>query len=128
MPLPELRGDPVSEERILAELERLRAEVGELRRTRAVPSHYRFLSRFIKDFETNPHVQYKVHRIGMWFWTINFPLIALLYIFLPRVWAATGIFITLEYSIYANWTTDAGSMSAAMAAYEMFDRAEEAKE
>jgi hypothetical protein len=72
----------------------------------------------VKDLETNPRSQFKVHKWGAFYWLINFPLITALYIFEPHLWLALGIFITLIYSIYANFATDYGSMSAAMAAFE----------
>lgn len=76
-----------------------------------------WLKLFIKDLETNPHTQYKVHFYGVIYWLVNFPAVALLFFFAPTLWLKLGIFITLIYSIYANFATDYGSMSAAMAAY-----------
>jgi hypothetical protein len=77
-----------------------------------------WLSFVVKDLETNPHTQYKVHLYGVIYWLINFPLIALLFFFAPGLWLRLGIFITLIYSIYANFATDYGAMSAAMAAFD----------
>jgi hypothetical protein len=105
-------------DRLLAEIRQLRAEVSALR-----VEHHRehirhgWLRLFIRDLETNPHTQYKVHLWGVIYWLINFPLVTLLFFFEPTLWLKTGIFITLIYSIYANFATDYGSMSAAMAAY-----------
>jgi hypothetical protein len=76
-----------------------------------------WLKLIIKDLETNPHSQYTVHLYGAMYWLINFPLITALYVFEPHLWLALGIFITLIYSIYANFATDYGAMSAAMAAF-----------
>jgi hypothetical protein len=78
-----------------------------------------WLKFFIADLETNPRSQYKVHKWGMYYWLINFPLVTLLFFFAPGLWLRLGIFITLIYSIYANFATDYGSMSAAMAAFDM---------
>lgn len=67
---------------------------------------------FVKDIDTNPKIQNRVHTVGFWYWTINFPLITWLFFFEPRAWTKWGLFITLIYSIYANWTSDYTGMSA----------------
>ena len=85
---------------------------------RYLPRRYGLAQLFIRDLETNPHSQYKVHRWGMWYWIVNFPLVTLLFFLDPHVWLKWGLYITLVYSIYANFATDYGAMSAAMAAYE----------
>lgn len=107
----------MSDERILAELEHLRAEIGHLRRPHVV--HYAWAGRFVKDFETDPHLQYKIHRWGMYFWLFNFFACSVLFFFSPGVWLKWGLYITLMWSIYANFSTDFGAMSAAMAAYDV---------
>jgi hypothetical protein len=71
----------------------------------------------VKSLETDPHAQYTVHRWGMYYWLLNFPAVIVLYVFEPRLWLSIGILITLLYSVYANFATDYGAMSAAMAAY-----------
>jgi hypothetical protein len=71
----------------------------------------------VKDLETNPHTQYKVHFYGAIYWLLNFPAVTLLFFFEPTLWLKLGIFITLIYSIYANFATDYGGMSAAMASF-----------
>jgi hypothetical protein len=80
-------------------------------------TRHRWLRVVIKDLETNPHSQYKVHLWGMWYWVINFPLVTALFFFAPGLWIRVGLLVTLIYSIYANFATDYGAMSAAMAAY-----------
>jgi len=82
------------------------------------PMRHGWLKFVVKDLETNPHAQFAVHKWGAFYWLLNFPLITALYIFEPHLWLALGIFITLIYSIYANFATDYGAMSAAMAAFE----------
>jgi hypothetical protein len=84
-----------------------------------MPLRHGWLKYVIKDLETNPRTQYKVHFYGVLYWLINFPLITLLFFTEPTLWLKLGIFITLIYSIYANFATDYGSMSAAMAAFDM---------
>jgi hypothetical protein len=105
------------------QLKMLRAEVRELHGHISALQHSGgagrngWLRYIIKDLETNPHTQYKVHLYGVIYWLVNFPLIALLFFYEPGLWLKLGIFITLIYSIYANFATDYGAMSAAMAAF-----------
>lgn len=82
------------------------------------PMRHGWLRFVIKDLETNPRSQYKVHLWGMWYWLANFPLVTCLFFLAPGLWLQLGIFITLIYSIYANFATDYGAMSAAMAAFD----------
>ena len=67
---------------------------------------------WVKDLDENPRVQLRIHTIGFWYWTVNFPIVAWLFIFEPHLWLKWGLFITLIYSIYANWTSDYTGMSA----------------
>lgn len=106
------------EDHILAELARLTSQVEELTKSRVAGSHYGWLRHFVNDLETNPRLQYKVHRWGMYYWLVNFFACSVLFFFSPGVWLKWGLYITLIYSIYANFATDYGSMSAAMAAYK----------
>jgi hypothetical protein len=103
----------------IAEMRKLRAEIAAMRQhqqTERVMRHG-WLKFVVKDLETNPRTQYKVHFYGAIYWLINFPLVAALFFLAPTVWLKWGIFITLVYSIYANFATDYGAMSAAMAAF-----------
>jgi hypothetical protein len=103
------------EDEILAELRALRAEVRRLKVVALQPRHG-VLRLFIKDLETNPRAQYQVHRFGVYYWLLNFPLVVALFFFAPGIWLKVGVFITLVYSVYANLATDYGAMSAALAA------------
>jgi hypothetical protein len=98
------------------EISRLRADIRGLRASVSPPRHG-WLGLVVKDLETNPHTQYKVHLYGVVYWLANFPLVICLFFLLPALWLKLGIFITLMYSIYANFATDYGAMSAAMAAF-----------
>jgi hypothetical protein len=102
----------------VTELRHLRAEIAALHRLqyRASARHV-WLRHVVKDLETNPHTQYRVHLWGAIYWLVNFPLVTLLFFGAPTLWVKLGLYITLIYSIYANFTTDYGSMSAAMAAF-----------
>lgn len=104
------------DDRILAELHRLEAEIRRLKLVALAPRNG-FLRLFIKDLETNPHSQFKIHKWGVWYWLVNFPIVTALFFLEPSIWLKWGLYITLIYSIYANLATDYGALSAAMAAY-----------
>ena len=67
---------------------------------------------FIKKVDNDPRIQLKIHTVGFWYWTINFPIITYMFFFQQTVWLKYGLFITLIYSIYANWTSDYTGMSS----------------
>lgn len=67
------------------------------------------------ELDNNPQVQLRIHTAGFWYWTINFPLVAYMFFFQPGAWNKWGLFITLLYSIYANWTSDYTGMSSSQA-------------
>lgn len=75
----------------------------------------RLVGLFVKDIDENPKIQLRIHTIGFYYWTINFPLIAYMFFYQPSAWAKWGLFITLIYSIYANWTSDYTGMSSSQA-------------
>lgn len=70
------------------------------------------LKLFIDNVDNNPKIQLKIHTLGFYYWTINFPLVAYMFFFEPKLWNTWGLFITLIYSIYANWTSDYTGMSS----------------
>lgn len=70
---------------------------------------------FIKDIDTNPRWQNRIHTVGFYYWTINFPLVTYMFFYQPTIWLKYGLFVTLIYSIYANWTSDYTGMSASQA-------------
>lgn len=106
------------EDLVIAEIKRLRSEVTALRGHVAMSGmRHGWLKHVIKNLETDPHTQYSVHFYGVIYWLINFPAVCYLFFFQPTLWLKWGIFITLIYSIYANFATDYGAMSAAMAAF-----------
>jgi hypothetical protein len=126
--------DPVLHRDLLAELRALRLELldikalaadtrlqSQLVHLRLIRGHpllrHGWLRLVIKDLETNPRTQYKVHLYGVVYWLANFPLVIALFFFEPALWLKLGVFITLMYSIYANFATDYGGMSAAMASF-----------
>ena len=71
-----------------------------------------FFKSFVKDVDENPRVQLKIHTWGFYYWTLNFPLVTYMFFYQPALWLQYGLFITLIYSIYANWTSDYTGMSS----------------
>lgn len=67
---------------------------------------------FVTNLDDNPKTQLRIHTVGFWYWTLNFPIVAYLFFFQPGAWMKWGLFITLIYSIYANWTSDYTGMAA----------------
>src|SRR5215472_6489131 len=96
------------------EMKALHAKVDRVNRT-PLPRHG-WLRHVVRDFETNPDTQFAVHKWGVIYWLINFPLVIILFFAAPGLWVRVGVFITLIYSVYANFATDYGAMSAALAA------------
>lgn len=102
-----------------AEIELLHAKMDAIlsMQHRQARARHVWMKHIVKDLETNPRTQYKVHLYGVVYWLANFPLIAAFFFLAPNEWLKWGVFITLQYSIYANFATDYGAMSAAMAAF-----------
>jgi hypothetical protein len=111
------REQEARDELILSQIRRLEAEIRKLRLATLRPRNG-FLRIAARDLETNPHMQFRVHRWGLYYWLLNMPAVAILFFFAQALWLKWGVFIILEYSIYANLATDYGAMSAAMAAFE----------
>lgn len=76
---------------------------------------YSLLKHDADEIDNNPKIQLRIHTVGFWYWTINFPLVTYLFFFEPTLWLKYGLFITLIYSIYANWTSDYTGMSSSQA-------------
>jgi len=81
-----------------------------------------FFKPFMEKIDNDPHVQLKIHTWGFYYWTINFPIIAFMFFFEPKIWLKWGLFITLIYSIYANWTSDYTGMSSAQSVINTQDK------
>lgn len=67
----------------------------------------------VQALDNDPRIQLKIHTVGFYYWTINFPIIAYMFFYQQHIWLTWGLFITLIYSIYANWTSDYTGMSSA---------------
>jgi len=103
---------------VLAELKVLHAKVNHLMRVQRPPVRHAWLGKFIKDLEYDPRVQYKVHLYAMWWWAINFIAVILVFAFANHTWQVISVLYLVLVSLYANWATDYGAMSAALAAQQ----------
>jgi len=114
-------GEPADE--LLAEIEALRRQVAQLQAgqpatsgsfvRRVAPGALRGLgARLARD----PDLQYKIHRGAVLFWLAWFPVATWLFIWHRPFWDATGIYLTLLFSLWANLTTDWAAMTATRAA------------
>jgi hypothetical protein len=66
-----------------------------------------------RRMEGNPETQYRFHRFMARFWIGNAVVLPVAYFLLP---AKVLLLYLAMISVYANWATDHGSMSAADAA------------
>ena len=73
----------------------------------------RLLARELKSLNYDPHVQYRFHQFFMVLWSICIGAMP----FFPGLYNhQIGTLIIQEISFYANFATDFGAMSAALAA------------
>ena len=70
----------------------------------------------IKEFETNPEVQFRFHLCAMLFWIVNLVVGTCIMFLDGRLWLQVGVFYVFALSIYANWDTDYDAVSASLAA------------
>jgi hypothetical protein len=104
---------------VLAELRLLHAKVDHVVRLQHRPVRHAWLAKFVKDLEYDPRVQYKVHLYAMWWWAINFVAVILVFAFANHAWQVISVLYLVLVSLYANWATDYGAMSAALAAQQL---------
>ena len=105
------------QEWLRAEVRAMRAEIAALHRVHAGGrTRHGWLKPLLRDLETNPRTQFKVHVIGAYFWLVTAIPILVLFFAFPDLWLSIGVLITLLYSLYANFATDYGAASAALAA------------
>jgi hypothetical protein len=107
----------VSEDKLLAEIRELHAKVDRLQRTQ-VPLRHAWVKHVLHDFEYDPKVQYKVHLVAMWVWTFSMITVVCLFTFASHFWQVVSVLYLVLISLYANWATDYGAMSAALAAQQ----------
>jgi hypothetical protein len=76
----------------------------------------RVLAKDKERFDTDVILQYKIHRYASYFWIVNFFGAIVVFFALPGFWAHASILYLTLCSLYANFATDYGAMSAALAA------------
>lgn len=72
----------------------------------------RLFARQIKSLEYDPAVQYRFHQSFMFFWIVAMVGVA----FIPAFHHNVASLLIMEVSLYANFATDFGAMSSALAA------------
>lgn len=72
----------------------------------------RLLARNIKALEYDPAVQYRFHQSFMFFWLLAMVGV----VFVPAFHHEVASLLIMEVSLYANFATDFGAMSSALAA------------
>lgn len=77
---------------------------------------HRWVRHVVRSFESDPAVQYRIHMIATYFWIANFIAAVSCFLFLPRVWDRFSVLYLVVVSLYANFATDYGAVSAAEAA------------
>jgi hypothetical protein len=75
----------------------------------------RWLSRWVKAIETDPSIQAAIHKYSSYWWLLNFPVVGFLFFATPHIWMTVGLLMNTFYSLYANFATDYGALSAAQA-------------
>jgi hypothetical protein len=74
---------------------------------------------FAKDktrFETDVKLQLKIHQVASYVWMVNFVLAIFVFFAFPGIWAHASVLYLVLVSLYANFATDYGAVSAALAA------------
>jgi hypothetical protein len=73
------------------------------------------LSAFRTKFEDDPHWQTQFHKRMTYFWLVNMIAATVVFFFAPGLWAQAAVFYLVLVSLYANFATDYGAVSAAEA-------------
>jgi len=106
----------VVREEVGREAAALHAKVDRLNVTPLVMQRHAWVKHILHDFEYNPKTQYKVHLVAMWVWTFSMITVVGLFTFANHFWQVVSVLYLVLISLYANWATDYGAMSAALAA------------
>lgn len=80
------------------------------------PLRHGWLKHFIKDFETNPRLQYRIHMTFTYIWVVNALVAVAVFVFAQRLWQFASVLYLVCISLYANFATDYGAVSATIAA------------
>ena len=77
---------------------------------------FRALAKDKKRFETDTALQLKIHQIASYVWIVNFFMALFVFFAFPGFWAHASVLYLVLVSLYANFATDYGAVSAALAA------------
>lgn len=67
-------------------------------------------------FETDTKLQLRIHQIASYVWIVNFFVALFVFFAFPGFWAHASVLYLVLVSLYANFATDYGAVSAALAA------------
>ena len=80
------------------------------------PLRHGWLKYVIKDFETNPALQYRIHMTFTYLWLANMLVALSVFLFAQGLWQKASVLYLVLVSLYDNFATDYGAVSAAIAA------------
>ncbi|HWZ65638.1 MAG TPA: hypothetical protein VNX65_02450 [Patescibacteria group bacterium] len=86
-----------------------------------------WIKHFIHDFESNPELQYKIHMFFTYIWLVNMVVAVSVFIFAQPFWQQASVLYLVLVSLYANFATDYGAVSAAEAAFKPNETQKDAK-
>ena len=75
-----------------------------------------WVARGINAMQYDPHTQWRYHIFMSWLWLASAVPILVLFFGFPSEWLRWGVFITLMYSLYANFVSDFTGVHAAWSA------------
>lgn len=81
------------------------------------------LKDFRHKFEYDPEFQTQFHLTMSYIWLANMVLASIVFFFAPGLWSTASIFYLVIVSLYANFATDYGAVSAAEASDSAADAA-----
>lgn len=73
--------------------------------------------KFVRDFEENARTQARFHQVMAWFWLLS--MVGVLFIDHPHTNADIVALVILEVSLYANFATEFGALSASQASVKL---------
>lgn len=82
------------------------------------------LQRFQKTFEDDPKFQIKFNKVSTYAWLIQMAVLPIVFYGISNVWAKYAVFYLTEISLFANFATSYGAVSAS----ESSEAAKEAAE
>ena len=81
-----------------------------------------WVGRWIKGFDSNPRLQYRIHLTFTYIWLVNMVAALAVFVFAPAFWSRFSVLYLVVVSLYANFATDYGAVPAAEAAIQTSDK------